>query len=76
MEIQNIENEKQNKNKKCSDLKEYHKQYYIKKHKEELLTKIICPLCHKNIYCGNMPRHKKSLKHIKLLNELNMLKNE
>ena len=72
MENQNIQ---QPKNKKCSDIKQYQKEYYLKKHKGELLTKIECFLCHKKVYLGNMPRHKKTKKHIKLTNQLKQLNN-
>lgn len=68
MENQNIE--QQPKIKKCSDIKQYQKEYYLKKHKNELLTKIECLLCHKKVYCGNMPRHKQTKKHKKLCDEL------
>jgi hypothetical protein len=70
-----MEIQKQEKIRKCSNIKEYQKEYYLKKHKGELLTKIECSLCHKKVYLGNMPRHKKTQKHIKLTNELNILLN-
>ena len=70
-----MEIQKQEKIRKVVDIKEYQKEYYLKKHKEQLLTKIECSLCHKKIYLGNMPRHKKTKKHIKLTNELKQLNN-
>jgi len=55
--------------KKCEDLKKYHHEYYINKHKEQLLTEKECS-CGSKILNGNMPRHKKTKKHLKYLSLL------
>jgi len=50
--------------KKCDNMKEYQRNYYNNKHKNELLTKINCEICGISSFLSNYPRHKKSKKHI------------
>ena len=57
---------KTDKPKKCADMKQYQRDYYLKKHKSELLQKIKCELCNKEMYRGNLPRHRLSSKHLSL----------
>ena len=45
---------------KTEDIKEYQKEYYLKKHKVYLMEKIKCTHCDKMEYRGNITRHIKN----------------